>query len=92
MIYYIVLGLSVCLSVCLPACLPASLPACLSACLPACLCVFLSQNFNFDNLDDSNLIFGMRVYLMELPILSGGRSRPGSFFKVKEQIHGSKVE
>ncbi|KAH3841099.1 hypothetical protein DPMN_114556 [Dreissena polymorpha] len=32
---------------------------------------------------DSNLIFGMHMYLMELHILSGERSRSRSSFKVK---------
>ncbi|KAH3784027.1 hypothetical protein DPMN_161977 [Dreissena polymorpha] len=36
---------------------------------------------NFCNIEDSNFIFGMHVYLMELHILSGERSR--SSFKVK---------
>jgi hypothetical protein len=53
-----------------------------------CVCVFAS-NFNichnFCNIADSNLIFGMHVYLMELHILSGERSR--SSFKVKGQIY-----
>ena len=44
-----------------------------------------SENFNvghnFCNIEDSNLIFGMHVYLMKLHILSGKRS--GSSFKVK---------
>ena len=35
---------------------------------------------NFCNIEDSNLIFGMHVYLMELHILNGERSR--SSFKV----------
>ena len=59
--------------------------ACLSACLSLCVSVCLSQNFNlghnFCNIEDSNLIFGMHVYFMELHILSGERSR--SSFKVK---------
>jgi len=46
-----------------------------------------SENFNighhFFNIEDSNLIFGMHVYLMELHILEGERSR--SSFKVKGQ-------
>jgi hypothetical protein len=54
------------------------------------LCV--SQNFNlghnFCNIEDSNLIFGMHVYLMELHIVSGERSR--SSFKVKGQNMASK--
>ena len=49
-----------------------------------------SENFNighnFFTFEDSNLIFGMHVYLMELHILSGERSR--SSFKVKCQIYG----
>ena len=36
---------------------------------------------NFCNIEESNFIFGMHVYLMELHILSGERSR--SSFKVK---------
>ena len=51
-----------------------------------------SENFNighnFCNIEDSNLIFGMHVYLMELHILSGERSR--SSFKVKGQKAKSK--
>ncbi len=46
-----------------------------------------SENFNighkFLNIDYSNLIFGMHVYLMKLHILSGGSSRSRSSFKVK---------
>jgi hypothetical protein len=38
---------------------------------------------NFCNIEDSNLIFGMHVYLMKLHILSGERSR--SSFKVKSK-------
>ena len=38
-----------------------------------------SKNFNighnFFNIEDSNFIFGMDVYLMQLHILSGGRSK-----------------
>jgi len=49
---------------------------------------YMGQNHNFCNIEDSNLIFGMHVYLMELHILSGERSR--SSFKVKGQIYGSK--
>ena len=45
----------------------------------------------FCNIEDSNLIFGMHVYLMELHILSGERSRSMSFFKVKGQIYGFKA-
>ena len=48
-----------------------------------------SENFNvghnFCNIEDSNLIFGMHVYLMKLHILSGKSSRSGSSFKVKGQ-------
>jgi len=48
-----------------------------------------SENFNighhFFNIEDSNLIFGMHVYLMELHILEGERSRSRSSFKVKGQ-------
>jgi hypothetical protein len=62
-------------------------------CLSVILSVILSQNFNighnFCNIEDSNLIFGMHVYLMELHILSGERSR--SSFKVKGQIYGFKA-
>ena len=57
------------------------------------LSVCPSENFNighnFCNIEGSNFIFGMHVYLMELHILSGERSR--SSFKVKGQIHGSKL-
>ena len=52
----------------------------------------LSENFNighnFCNIEDSNLMFGMHVYLMELHILSAERSR--SSFKVKGQKTKSK--
>ena len=48
-----------------------------------------SENFNmghnFCNIEDSNLIFGMHVYLMKLHILSGKSSRSMSSFKVKGQ-------
>jgi len=44
---------------------------------------------NFWNLEDRILIFGMHVYLMELHILCGQRSR--SSFKVKDQIYGFKA-
>ena len=58
------------------------------------VCLFVCANFNighnFCNIEDSNLIFGMHVYLMELHILSGERSRSRSSFKVKGQIYGSK--
>ena len=37
------------------------------------------------NIEDSNLIFCMHVYLMELQIFSGERSR--SSFKVRGQIY-----
>jgi len=56
------------------------------------VCWFVCTNFNighnFCNIEDSNLIFGLHVYRMELHILSGERSR--SSFKVKGQIYGSK--
>ena len=46
-----------------------------------------SENFNighkFSNIEDSNLKFGMHVYLIKLHVLSGERSR--SSFKVKIQ-------
>jgi len=46
----------------------------LSVIVCVCVCVCVSQNFNlghnFCNIQDSNLIFGMHVYLMELHILS----------------------
>jgi len=62
----------------------------LSVIVCVCHCVCVSQKFNqnfnighnFCNMEDSNLIFGMHVYLIELHILSGERSR--SSFKVKE--------
>ena len=64
----------------------------LSVCCLFVCCLFVCTNFNighnFCNIEDSNLIFGMHVYLMELHILSGERSR--SSFKVKGQIYGSK--
>jgi hypothetical protein len=44
----------------------------------------------FCNIEDSNLIVGMHVYLMELHILSDERSMPMSSFKVKCQIYGFK--
>ncbi len=60
-----------------------------------CHSVILSQNFNLGhnicNIEDSNLIFGMHVYLMELHILSGERSRSMSSFKVKGNIYGDMV-
>ena len=40
---------------------------------------------NFCTIKDSNLIFGVHVYLMELDILSG--ERPRSSFNVKGQIY-----
>jgi hypothetical protein len=43
----------------------------------------LKFGHNFLNIEDSNLIFGMHVYLMKLHILSGERSR--SSFKVKSK-------
>jgi len=46
---------------------------------------------HFCNIEDSNLIFGMHVYLMELHILSGKRLRSRSSFKVKGQIYGDIV-
>ena len=52
-----------------------------------------SENFNvchnFGNIKDSNLIFGMHVYLMELHILSGERSR--SSFNVRGQIYVAQI-
>jgi hypothetical protein len=58
--------------------------------LSVCPSVSPSENFNighnFCNIEDSNLIFGMHVYLEELHILSGERSRS----KVKQiQSKGS---
>ncbi len=47
------------------------------------LCTNFNIGHNFCNIKDSNLIFGMHVYLMELHIFSGERSR--SSFKVKGQ-------
>ena len=48
-----------------------------------------SKNFNIGHnfciIEDSNLIFGMHVYLMELHILSGESERSRSSFKVKGQ-------
>ena len=53
--------------------------------LSVSLSVRPSENFNIGHnfciIEDSNFIFGMHVYLMELHILSGERSR--SSFKVK---------
>jgi hypothetical protein len=46
----------------------------------------INVGHNFCNIEDSNLIFGMHVYLMNPHILSGGSSRSRSFFKVKGQI------
>jgi len=58
------------------------------------LSVCPSENFNighnFCNIEGSNFIFGMHVYLMELHILSGERSRSSSSFKVKGQKTKSK--
>ncbi len=39
------------------------------------VCANFNIGHNFFNIEDSNLIFGMHVYLMELHILSGERSR-----------------
>ena len=62
-------------------CLP-----CLLVCSLVCLLASnLYINHNLCNIKDSNLIFGMHVYLMELHILSGKRSRSKSSFKVKVQ-------
>ena len=52
---------------------------------------YLNIGPNFCNIEDSNLIFGMLVYLMVLHILSGERSRSRSSLKVKGQIHGETV-
>jgi len=57
---------------------PVYLLVCLSVGLFAPTLTFCH---NFCNIEDSNFIFGMHVYLMELHILSGERSR--SSFKVK---------
>jgi len=46
----------------------------------------INVGHNFCNIEDSNLIFVMHVYLMNPHILSGGSSRSRSFFKVKGQI------
>jgi len=59
-------------------------------CLFVCslVCLFASHFYiyhNLCNIKDSNLIFGMHVFLMELHILSGERSRSKSSFKVKGQ-------
>jgi hypothetical protein len=57
--------------------------ACLSV---VCVCrKNLNLGHKFCNIEDSNLIFGMHVYLMELQLLSGEKSR--SSFKVKGKIH-----
>ena len=45
----------------------------------------------FCNIEDSNLIFGMHVYLMELHILSGERLRSRSSFKVRVQIYVAQI-
>ena len=65
---------------------------CLLVCWSVCwsVCANFNIGHNFFNIEDSNLIFGMLVYLMELHILSGERSRSRSSFKVKGQIYGSK--
>ena len=59
-------------------------PVCLSLCVSV---PKLKPRLKFGhivcNIDDSNLIFVTHVYLMELQILSGERSR--SSFKVKSQ-------
>jgi hypothetical protein len=52
----------------------------------ACLSVCHNLGHNFCNIDDSNLIFGMHVYLMGLHILSGERSRSRSSLKVKTYL------
>ena len=44
---------------------------------------------NFFNIQDSNLIFRMHVYLIEVHILSGKRSRLS--FKVRGQIFVAKI-
>ena len=54
-----------------------------------CLSENLNISYNFCNIEDSNLIFGMHVYLMELLILSGERSR--SSFKVRGQIYVAQI-
>ncbi|KAH3887665.1 hypothetical protein DPMN_011683 [Dreissena polymorpha] len=66
--------------------LPVDLFVCVFVCLFAP--TFNICN-NFCNIEDRNLIFGMHVYLMEMHILSGERSR--SSFKVKDQIYSFKA-
>jgi len=53
--------------------------------LSVCPSKNLNVGLNFCNIEDSNLIFGMHVYLIKLHILSGERSRPMSCFKFKCQ-------
>ena len=62
------------------------------------LSVCPSENFNighnFCNIEGSNFIFGMHVYLMELHILSGKWSSSRSSFQVKGKnttIQGKKL-
>jgi hypothetical protein len=45
----------------------------------------------FCNIEDSNSIFGMHVYLMELHILSGERSKSRSSFKVRGKTYLSQI-
>ena len=45
--------------------------------------------YTFSFIQDGNLIFGMHVYLMQMHILSGERSRSRSYFKVDGQIYAS---
>ena len=56
------------------------------------VCLFVCTNFNIDhnfcNIEDINFIFGRHLYLMELHILSGERSRSRSSFKVKVKYMG----
>ena len=68
-------------------CLP-----CLLVCSLVCLLASnLYINHNLCNIKDSNLIFGMQVYLMRLHSLGGERSRYMSSFKFKGQIYGFKA-
>ena len=68
-----------------------------SVCQYVCMsvCPSVRKNFNighyFFTIEDSNLIFGMHVYLMKLHILSGERSRSRSSFKVRGQIYVAKI-
>ena len=71
------------------------LPCLLVCWFVGCWCANFNIGHNFCNIEDSNLIFGMHVYLMELHILSGERSRSRSSSRSKVKFMGqnrSKVD